>query len=204
MKLKKISSLCNKNKRYILYDKMDSTGKITQWLGDGNAAYPLDGLPLLNEDSLCKMFDISEKQRDNINFDHAEWRDIINVEDTDPDESEAKEMELGIVRNGRQLVPLMGRDGIVFIDGKYLSPLEDEIDMLVLFERKNARGQSYIAVKAGLLIRAVIMPVEAVNDDFINHLQDILRECKRELQCPRPQQESGGDEPQITWTEVDE
>lgn len=204
MKLKKISSLCNKNKRYILYDKMDSTGKITQWLGDGNAAYPLDGLPLLNEDSLCRMFDISEKQRDNIYFDHAEWRDIINVEDTDPDETEAEEMELGIVRNGRQLVPLMGRDGIVFIDGKYLSPLEDEIDMLMLFERKNARGQSYIAVKAGLLIRAVIMPVEAVNDDFINHLQDILRECKRELQRPRSQPESGGDEPQITWTEVDE
>lgn len=142
MKLKKISSLCNKNKRYILYDKMDSTGKITQWLGDGNAAYPLDGLPLLNEDSLCRMFDISEKQRDNIYFDHAEWRDIINVEDTDPDETKAEEMELGIVRNGRQQVPLMGRDGIVFIDGKYLSPLEDEIDMLMLFERKNARGRA--------------------------------------------------------------
>lgn len=202
MKLKKISSICNKNKRYILYDKTDSTGKITQWLGDGNAAYPLDGLPLLNEDSLCKMFDISEKQRDNICFDHEKRGDIINVEDTDPDETEAEEMELGIVRNGRQLVPLMGRDGIVFIDGKYLSPLEDEIDMLVLFERKNARGQSYIAVKAGLLIRAVIIPVEAVNDDFINHLQDILRECRRELQHPQP--ESGGGEPQITWTEVDE
>ena len=103
---------------------------------------------------------------------------------------------------GRELIPLMGREGIIFIDSKYLAPLEEEMGMLRMFERKTADNRTYIAVKAGLLIRAVISPVEAVNDKFINQLYDMLRECKRALQRPRFNREDGGT-PQITWTEVD-
>ena len=66
MKLKKVVALCNKAKGFRLFDKLDSTGEITQWLGDGYAIYPLIGLPILDEETLCAVFDISEKQRENI------------------------------------------------------------------------------------------------------------------------------------------
>ena len=190
----------------MLYDKPDSTGEVTQWLGDGSAAYPLDGLPLLDEDSLCKMFDITEKQRDNMRIDRQTWDGSVNAEDTAPRETAAEEMEPGITHNGKDLIPLMGQEGIIFIDRKYLSPLEDEIDMVQMFERKTEKGQSYIAVKAGLLIRAVIFPVEAVNDKFINQLHDMLRECKRVMQHPRAHREGDGADGtfQITWTETEE
>ncbi len=202
MKLKKIAALCNKTKNFALYDKSDSAGKASQWLGDGSAAYPLHGLPLLDEDSLCKMFDITEKKRAGLYFTRRDWDEGINAEDTDPGETALEEMELGVICMGRELIPLMGRKGIIFIDSKYLAPLEEEMGMLRMFERKTADNRTYIAVKAGLLIRAVISPVEAVNDKFINQLYDMLRECKRALQRPRFNREDGG-MPQITWTEVD-
>lgn len=206
MKFKKIASLCNKRKRYVLYDKADSTGKVTQWLGDSCAAYPLDGLPLLDEDSLCKMFDITEKQKDNMRISRRTCPDGLNVNDTDPLETAAEEMEPGITHNGMDLIPLMGRDGIIFIDRKYLSPLEDEMDMVQMFERKTDERQTYIAVKAGLLIRAVIYPVDPVNDKFISQLHDMIRECKKAMQRSKPHGEDDGADgtPQITWTEVDE
>ena len=46
MKLKKVLSICKTNGFYYLYDRIDRSGEITQWLGDGYALYPLDGLPI--------------------------------------------------------------------------------------------------------------------------------------------------------------
>ena len=42
MKLKKVLSICKANGLYYLYDRIDRSGEITQWLGDGYALYPLD------------------------------------------------------------------------------------------------------------------------------------------------------------------
>lgn len=60
MKLKKVLSICKTNGLYYLYDRIDRSGEITQWLGDACALYPLDGLPILDEESFCAVFDISD------------------------------------------------------------------------------------------------------------------------------------------------
>lgn len=70
MKLKKVLSICKTNGLYYLYDRIDRSGEITQWLGDGYALYPLDGLPILDEESFCAVFDITGKQREKILFRH--------------------------------------------------------------------------------------------------------------------------------------
>lgn len=57
MKLKKVLSICKTNGLYYLYDRIDRSGEITQWLGDACALYPLDGLPILDEESFCAVFD---------------------------------------------------------------------------------------------------------------------------------------------------
>lgn len=204
MKLKRIAALCQKSKRYILCNIIDSAGTITQWLGDNNAAYPLHGLPQLDRDSLCKMFDISEKQKDNVYIGLEEMPKGINTKDTDPAERPVEEERLGFIHYGKELILLKTQEGIVFIQEKYLSPLEDELDALVFYERKKETGQVYIAVKAGLMLRAVIMPCEVVNLPFIDQLEKILRECKRVLENPHPhphlkEEEAGGF--QLSWTE---
>ena len=70
MKLKKVLSICKTNGLYYLYDRIDRSGEITQWLGDACALYPLDGLPILDEESFCAVFDITGKQREKILFRH--------------------------------------------------------------------------------------------------------------------------------------
>ena len=63
MKLKKVAALCARQGAFYLLDEVDGDGELMrQWLGDGRSAYPLSGLPVLDEANLCAMFDIPEKR----------------------------------------------------------------------------------------------------------------------------------------------
>lgn len=90
MKLKKVLSICKANGLYYLYDRIDRSGEITQWLGDGYALYPLDGLPILDEESFCAVFDITGKQREKILFRHERLPEHLNVEDVAAGDKSAK------------------------------------------------------------------------------------------------------------------
>lgn len=90
MKLKKVLSILKANGLYYLYDRIDRSGEITQWLGDGYAIYPLDGLPILDEESFCAVFDITGKQREKILFRHERLPEHLNVEDVAATDKSAK------------------------------------------------------------------------------------------------------------------
>lgn len=49
MKLKKVASICSKTKIFCLYDREESGGEVSQWLGDSSAIYPITGLPYMDE-----------------------------------------------------------------------------------------------------------------------------------------------------------
>ena len=68
MKLKKVASLCSKTKIFCLYDREESDGEVSQWLGDSSAIYPITGLPYMDEENIYSMFDISAKQQEKIIF----------------------------------------------------------------------------------------------------------------------------------------
>lgn len=184
MKLKKVTSLCSKSKCFRLYDKIDSTGEITQWLGDGFAIYPLNGLPILDEESLCAVFDISEKQRENIIVRRGEIPPAVNVDDADPAERVLNDDDFSIIYGGTELKPLKTKNGITFIQSKYLSPLEDVLEVVQLYERVTPDGLSYIVAKTGLLIAAVIFPHSVVNEKFVQRIEEIARESRRVLNQP--------------------
>lgn len=203
MKLKKISAICAKSKTYCLLDKIDTAGQITQWLGDGSAAYPLDGLPLLDGDSLCKMFDISGERREKTRVIQDKMPERLNAEDIDTHELPVEPGEIGIADGEMELLPIMTREGAVFIQKKYLSPLEDEAATLGFCQRRTRDGQVYIAVKAGLLLRAIIYPVDVVNEKFMDKLEGMVRQCRRALEQPRRGEPEGGSF-QLSWTEVQE
>lgn len=183
MKIKKIAALCSRAGTFRLYNKMDREGVITQWLGTGNALYPLNGLPLLDEESLCAMFDIPEKKREKLVILCEDMPEIIDVADKDPKETLLEEKEMTIGYNGMQIIPLRTKDGIIFIGEQFLEPLADEIDLLNLYERKTPKGVSYVAVKAGMMLRGIIAPYDVVTDKkFITQLELLLIDSKRELE----------------------
>lgn len=70
------------------------------------------------------------------------------------------------------------------IQSKYLSPLEDVMAVVQLYERVTPDGISYIVAKTGLLIAAVIFPYKVVNETFVTRLEEVTRECRRVLDAP--------------------
>ena len=186
MKLKKVISLCHQRKTFRLFDKISENGEIVQWMGDGCAAYPLNGLPILDEETLCAVFDISEKQLKNTSIRRLTMPDVLNIGDTDPDERVLKDDDFSIIYGGTEVKPLKARNGIIFIQQKYLAPLEDVLDVVQLYERVTPDGQSYIAAKAGLLLAAVIFPYKVVNEKFVTRLEEMARECRKVLDAPPP------------------
>lgn len=202
MKLKKISSLCKKRKRYILFDQPDTEGRITQWLGDSSAAYQLSGLPVLDEDSLCKLFDIPEKRRGSFYIHRVEME--MDVSDTSPSDQLIEGMGLCLTYKGLELLPLRTQTGVLFIQQGYLAPLEDEAELIELYERRSTKGNPYIVVKAGLFIRAVIMPVEIIKDDFMDRLEDVFRECQAVMVKKAQDKAAEEGHHQLNWTEEQE
>jgi hypothetical protein len=124
MKLKKVLSICKTNGLYYLYDRIDRSGEITQWLGDACALYPLDGLPILDEESFCAVFDITGKQREKILFRHERLPEHLNVEDVAAGDKLVREYETTFINGGLRLKPLKTNNGVTFIRSLYLSPLE--------------------------------------------------------------------------------
>ena len=76
---------------------------------------------------------MSEKKQDKIYFNHSALPEGLNVEDWCRSEVRAEDMDVTISSGGKVLMPLRFPGGLLFIQSKYLGPLEDQMDFLELF-----------------------------------------------------------------------
>ena len=139
-----------------MFNRYSDSGTISQYIGDGNAVYPISGLPELDEESILTIFDVPEKQREDWLVQYRDIPEGISFEDTDATEKIIEQGNLSIVYSGKTLKPLQTRRGLVFIESRYLSPVSDVLDVLELYERVTPFGAPYIVAKAGFLLQAVI------------------------------------------------
>ena len=74
MKIKAIERLCKANANIVLCDEptVDVELPPRQWMGDGVALYPLDGVPRLDEGGVMAIFDIDAKKREKIRLTHKD------------------------------------------------------------------------------------------------------------------------------------
>lgn len=178
MKLKKVAAICSRQGVFRLCDEVREGGEVRQWLGDGVALYPLDGLPLLDDDNLCTMFGITEKKRKKCSFRRVEVPEYLCLDDWEQGERCLHDDWPTVEYNGFVVKPLSTREGIVFIQNAYLAQLEDMADYLQLFERRTASGRTYIVAKNGLEITAVIMPMDTTKMGFVDKLEELARMCR--------------------------
>ena len=182
MKIKSIAAICKKNKNIAIFERYSDDGDIlTQYIGDGSAVYPVVGLPQLDKESLLTIFDVPEKDRDNYFVKTLGVPVGISFEDTDETERHVEREGISIIYSGRTLKPIRTTRGLVFIESRYLSPVADVLDVLELYERRTAEGAPYIVAKAGFLLQAVIMPYDVINQQFVESLQSLTRECEFSL-----------------------
>lgn len=177
MKLKKVGAICNTSGFFYLMDQKDADGEIVyQWLGDGKSAYPLVGLPVMDLENICAMFDITEKKREKLIMRETDLLDTMNWEDTDRLERRLKDPKLCVRYDGRDLLPLETTAGITFIQEKYLLPL-DSLEYMQLYERRGTDGGLYIVAKIGMILQAVIMPMDLPDADFMSVLNNLAYRC---------------------------
>lgn len=121
----------------------------TQYIGNGSAIYPLEGVPELDGQGIMTIFDIPEKQRDDWMVREEKEPKGINLEDIDFSEKMMETENVQIIQGGRTLKIMQSRKGILLIDTKYLTPVMDVEEVMEFYERVGPDGTSYIAVKAG-------------------------------------------------------
>jgi hypothetical protein len=168
MKIKKAVALCVDRKRVVLYDQKTGGDSCVQWLSDDRAMYPLEGMPYITPETLCTMFDVPEKTAEKISFDHHYEMPGIDCSDVAP-ETMAERLNIDVVKDGVERIPLKTHRGVAMINAKYLGPLSDMRDMLEFYERSGPQGRPYIAVKAGLLVKAIIQPMlpDSITQDVV-------------------------------------
>ena len=188
MKIKSIAAICKKNKNIAIFERYSDDGDIlTQYIGDGSAVYPVVGLPQLDKESLLTIFDVPEKDRDNYFVKTLGVPAGISFEDTDETERHVEREGISIIYSGRTLKPIRTTRGL---------------DVLELYERRTAEGTPYIVAKAGFLLQAVIMPYDVINQQFVESLQDLTRECEFSLSEKERREREARD--RFTFTEPEQ
>ena len=153
-------------------------------------------------ESLLTIFDVPEKDRDNYFVKTLGVPAGISFEDTDETERHVEREGISIIYSGRTLKPIRTTRGLVFIESRYLSPVADVLDVLELYERRTAEGTPYIVAKAGFLLQAVIMPYDVINQQFVESLQDLTRECEFSLSEKERREREARD--RFTFTEPEQ
>ena len=166
MKLGKVGALCKGAKRFFVYKTWRD-----QWLSDGGAIYPIREFPMLKEDNVYTLFDIPEDKRGKMQYYEDDIPYGIAFDDACEDEVVVQLAPISIVCYGSTYSPIKGRYGILYIDRRYLGPLGDDI---TLYERYYPRSdKSYIAVKRGLLLEAIILPAQIATKELADILKKI-------------------------------
>lgn len=190
MKIKAIASLLKGNRLINLWDCGD-----TQWISNGRAAYPLYGMPRLDEETVMTVMDIPEKDRDKYIVDNLGAPTKLNLSDYDDTERRLPPPMLTIGYGGEVLMPARTSLGLMFFDPAYLKPIDEDYE---LFEREDKDGEMYIAVKAGLLLKGIILPKVENAEDIAERLSKLLDELRQTIsrieQATEEYKDAWGDE----------
>lgn len=165
MKIKKIEKLCKDAGYIFLYDELGSCNEengeleepARQWMGDGYAVYPLDGMPYLAEREVCAIFDIDEKKRDKIVINHSEkLPEYVSLADQMETDEPLEEIRFQMSLGDDELALFRDEGGrLVVIKAEYKKPI-DNWKECQCFKRVSADGKPFVAVMSGCILRGLI------------------------------------------------
>ncbi len=177
MKFKPILGFCKEQKTIVI----EYTTDFEWWLGNGDAMYCLTNIQRLDGDEILTIMDIAESAKGKYSIINAKdfskdkyKKDIF--ENDYPGETEIIPEPIKLISNGDVAQPFVTFGGIKFINTKYLKPLAEEQYGLRYFERGKL-----IAIKSGLILVALIAPMNVVNEKFIKDLDRLLKNAEATL-----------------------
>ncbi len=135
----------------------------------------------------------SRRKREKLMINKATMPESISVADYIAEDRGLEKLDISINYGGVSVIPFLihQRGGVIYIQKKYLAPLEDMADELQFCERVTALGTRYIVVMAGLLISAVIMPYDMGKEGFSSTLNVLAQltadEMKKKHRAEAPE-----------------
>lgn len=171
MIIKRIAALCKAEKNIILLDCDDGT----QWVGDGRGFYQLVGMPELGEQSICAVMDIPPEKAAEMKITRKKMPEAYDPEKAGG-VSGYLEFDDGkcVTFLGRTLMPVKNREGIRFIQPKYLKPLGD-LDNITL----ESGGRRFLIANDGMFPVAFIL-VEPVPELLVSWLAEVSMAARAE------------------------
>lgn len=178
MILKNVAAICRQHKRICLYDGYE---RGVQWVGDGNAFYPLHGIPAMNEDTVQNVFDVPEKQRDKFLIEHDYLPGGYDFEDIpELGEKQLRPEEISIGYMDAILYPVQTSEGLLFYDPLYLKPLHDKLAKLEIYERYSTDGEvTHFAAKCGTFVEAILLPTRVNEEKLLEKLKALTEEMQK-------------------------
>ena len=166
MKIQQIINLCKKmGELYVVH-----TGDV-QWVGNGQAMYPLYDLPKLTAEELCNIYSITEEQQSKMILNDRKAKDFPGV-DFEEIGAEGKPVEInkmGIIYAGQVMMALKNEEEINFARKLYFTPFKEEIE---LWKKECAMGSYYVAT-AGMLTVGIIFPEAGKRIDIAAEIKEL-------------------------------
>ena len=179
MKLSKYAQVAKRDQTCIVY-----TGD-GMWLAARGAMYRADGLPEIHgKDQVAAILSISEKKVEQMVFREVDLREepsTLCLDDWTNEEMPAQDVEIQACKDGRMYKAMVAEDGeLLFYEERYLDPLLDDFkdgNYKVLMVRRMSNGAPYIAVKNGLELLALVMPVQLLDERYMEKLSNFTALC---------------------------
>lgn len=178
MKIKKIATICAKSKWVEIHDVADDAGNVTQWMGNREAMYRIDGVPYMKGSAVLTLFDVDANKRAEYGVEQEKVENMYGLyDDMCDDESQLIPLGVSLDFMGGKLVVFQNNHGRTYlINAKYLTPLSDETE---LWEREIGSAV-HIVAKEGFLTCAVITPYD-LPKDLLDKLETVTEGVKRQV-----------------------
>ena len=140
------------------------------WLGNGEAWYPVEDLPFLEAEELYYILNIPEDKRGKFTIEAASSKLDIFRDNDDAEELPGRVFYDMTIKDTIYR-PMKTSTGIIFVDVSYLRPFK-KTDYEIRI-RLNENGNPYIAIKEGMFLKGIIVPVTKVDEKFVSDLYEL-------------------------------
>ena len=154
MKFSKIAKVAKSQKTAIIW--LTESGE--QFLSVGPAVYMLEGMPMLDEETVLTVLGVDPKKK-------AQWLTKVDTEksaflrdDNETDQIlEKDDIGMTILYGGNAMIPIRSEYGLIWVNAEYLEPLELVPDAYRIWAVRKIGNSRAIVVKDGLILKGIVM-----------------------------------------------
>lgn len=153
MKFEKVTELCKKSRKFLIFKYSEKI----YFLGTGNAMFVVPDGTICTPEYLTSFAGLKPLEVENTIFDKKDFPFEFDISDIADNESYVSlpEIRVSDFDGKNECVPIFTAKGAVFVPSIYFEPFKN--DEYELYERKTSEDVSYLVIKVGMFVKAVIV-----------------------------------------------